>query len=141
MKTGMDILQRAMSLLGYTNAAGEVDAGLSAELYRRGLDILNQVLADIWPLEHAGPFRPLTSIHEKIPLSSGASETTLPYGVAMFLAQSDGDGGNQQFYAALYQQKRNAVRRPPRFRDDVMPSVWGGLTCGFQIYSGGTSIG
>ena len=37
MKTGMDILRRAMNLLGYTNASGEIDAGLSAELYRRVL--------------------------------------------------------------------------------------------------------
>ena len=48
-----------------------------------------------------------------------------PYGVAMFLAQAEGDGTNQQYYASLYQQKRNAVRRYPRRRQDVLPTVWG----------------
>ena len=49
MKTGMDILRRAMNLLGYTNATGEIDAGLSAELNRRGLETVKQNYAQDWP--------------------------------------------------------------------------------------------
>ena len=51
MKTGMDVFLRAMSLLGYTGIDGVVDAAQSAELVRRGLNIVNQVLADLWPME------------------------------------------------------------------------------------------
>ena len=47
MKTGMDVFLRAMSLLGYTGIDGVVDAAQSAELVRRGLNIVNQVLADL----------------------------------------------------------------------------------------------
>lgn len=125
MKTGMDVFLRAMSLLGYTGIDGVVDAAQSAELVRRGLNIVNQVLADQWPLEKTIQFTPMASIHEDVPLSVEAVEGILPYGVAMFLAQAEGDGTNQQYYASLYQQKRNAVRRYPRRRQDVLPTVWG----------------
>ena len=125
MKTGMDVCLRAMSLLGYTGIDGVVDAAQSAELVRRGLNIVNQVLADLWPLEKTIQFTPMASIHEDVPLSVEAVEGILPYGVAMFLAQAEGDGTNQQYYASLYQQKRNAVRRYPRRRQDVLPTVWG----------------
>ena len=123
MKTGMDVFLRAMSLLGYTGIDGVVDAAQSAELVRRGLNIVNQVLADLWPLEKTIQFTPMASIHEDVPLSVKAVEGILPYGVAMFLAQAEGDGTNQQYYASLYQQKRNAVRRYPRRRQDVLPTV------------------
>lgn len=127
MTTGMDVLNRALRLLSYTDASGNVDPALSAELYKRGLEVLNQVLAELWPLEHlpeeAENFAPLTSIQQELPLSVFAAQTAMPYGVAMFLAQADGDGSNQQFFASLYQQKRSAVTRPPRHRDDVLPRV------------------
>lgn len=126
MKTGMDVLQRALGLLGYTGIDGAVDGAQSAELIRRGLDTVNQVMADLWPLEKSIQYMPLLSIHEEVPLSAAAVENAMPYGVAMFLAQADGDGANQQFFASLYQQKRCAVRRMRQCRGDVLPRVWEG---------------
>ena len=102
MKTGMDVLQRALGLLGYTGIDGAVDGAQSAELIRRGLDTVNQVMADLWPLEKSIQYMPLLSI------------------------QADGDGANQQFFASLYQQKRCAVRRMGHCRGDVLPRVWEG---------------
>ena len=124
MKTGQDVLRRAMSLLGYTGVDGAVDGAQAAELLRRGLDVVNQVTAEIWPLEWPDAFRPLASLQEEISLSVYAIESILPYGVAMFLAQADGDGTNQQFFAGLYQQKRNAAERAPARRMDALPRVW-----------------
>ena len=126
MKTGADVFQRAMSLLGYTGIDGAVNGALSAELFRRSLDIVNQVLADLWPLEKAEDFEPLNSLNEDIPLSVQSIENVMPYGVAAFLAQSEGDGTNQQFYSSLYQQKRNAVKKPYVRRCDVLPTPWEG---------------
>lgn len=100
-----------MSLLGYTGADGAVNGAQSAELFRRGLNIVNQVMADIWPLERKDAYIPLSNINDDIPLSQYAVESAILYGVAMFLAQSEGDGENQQFYSSLYQQKRNAAKR------------------------------
>ena len=105
MRTGNDVFRRAMSLLGYTGADGAVNGAQSAELFRRGLNIVNQVMADIWPLERKDAYIPLSNINDDIPLSQG-------------------DGENQQFYSSLYQQKRNAVKRPPVRRGDVLPNVW-----------------
>lgn len=124
MKTGSDVFRRAMSLLGYTDIDGAVDGAQSAELFRRGLDMVNQVMAEVWPLERRDAYVPLSSIVQDIPLSQYAVETVMPYGVAMFLAQADGDGTNQQLYASLYQQKRNVVKRPCSRRADVLPDVW-----------------
>lgn len=126
--TGFEVFNQALRLLGYTDASGSTDPGLSAEFYKRSLAVVNQVLAELWPLEHlpeeADHFVPLISIEEEVPLSVGAVNTAMPYGVAMLLAQADGDGTNQQLYSALYAQKRNAVKRPERRRADVLPKVW-----------------
>lgn len=124
MKTGNDVFNRAMMLLGYTDVDGEVNGAQSAELFRRALDVLNQVLADLWPLERDDELVPMTSVNADVPLSAAAIENVMPYGVAMFLAQADGDGANQQFYASLYQQKRNVVKRPGHTRRDVLVSTW-----------------
>lgn len=124
MQTGGDMFRRAMSLLGYTDADGNVNGAQSAELFRRGLNIVNQVMAEIWPLERRDAYRPLSNINDAIPLSQYAVETVMPYGVAMFLAQADGDGTNQLYYASLYQQKRNMAKRPGCRRADRLPNVW-----------------
>ena len=72
MKTGNDVFRRAMSLLGYTGADGAVNGAQSAELFRRGLNIVNQVMADIWPLERKDAYIPLSNINDDIPLSQYA---------------------------------------------------------------------
>ena len=122
MKTGNDVFNRALLLLGYTGIDGAVNGAQSAELFRRELDVLNQVMADLWPLEKDEVYQPLVNVNENIPLSVAAVENVMPYGVAMFLAQADGDGANQQLYATLYQQKRNAVKKPLKTRADVLPA-------------------
>ena len=101
MKTGNDVFNRALLLLGYTGIDGAVNGAQSAELFRRELDVLNQVMADLWPLEKDEVYQPLVNVNENIPLSVAAVENVMPYGVAMFLAQADGDGANQQLYATL----------------------------------------
>lgn len=126
MKTGNEVFRRAMSLLGYTGIDGAVNGGQSAELFRRGLDLVNQLLAELWPLERTDAYVPLTALYQEIPLSTYAVESIMPYGLAMFLAQADGDGANQQLYASLYQQKRNSVKRPQSRRMDTLPHIWQG---------------
>lgn len=120
-KTGGEVFRLAMSLLGYTGPDGAVDGAQSAELFRRGLDIVNQVMADLWPLERRDPFQPLRSLQQEIPLSAAAATDVMPYGTALFLAQTDGDGSNQAFFAGLYESKRNRVRRPSDRRGDRLP--------------------
>lgn len=39
----------------------------------------------------------------------------------MLLAQSEGDGDNQQLMAAIYNQKRSSIRRPGSRMADALP--------------------
>ena len=39
----------------------------------------------------------------------------------MLLAQSEGDGDNQQLMAAMYNQKRGSIRHPAERVADVLP--------------------
>lgn len=121
MTNGMEVWRRAMALLGYTAADGTVDLQRSAELLRRGLAVIDQVLADLWPLEHDGERTPLGSLEEPLPLSAEAIDGIMPYGAAMFLAAAEGDAAAQAMYAAIYDRKRRAARHPDRSRVDRLP--------------------
>ncbi len=119
MKTGQEIFDRAVCLLGYSDAGGAAVCG--PQINGRALDLLNQVLADLWRLEREDDPQPLLSVHDEVPLSAAAREEAMPFGVAAYLAQTEGDGTNQQVFAALYAAKRNRVERPPRRRADALP--------------------
>ena len=122
MTTGMEVWTRAMELLGYTAADGTVDPRQSAEQLRRGLAVINQEFADLWPLEHEGAPAPLQTLEEPIPLCANTIGDVRPYGAAMFLAAAEGDAAAQALYAGLYGGKRQAARHPDRRRLDRQPS-------------------
>lgn len=107
--TGLDVIQKALLLLNYTDNAGHADSRVSGAAQARGLSILNQLLADAWYAEHDDtPFVPLNTASETLPCGDRVAADVLPYGVAMMLAQGEGDGDNQTLFAALYNQKRAA---------------------------------
>lgn len=106
--TGLDVLQKALLLLGYTDPSGHADGRVSGAVTARGLGILNQLLADEWYAKNDTPFTPLLSVGEVLSCDSRVAADVLPYGVAMLLAQGEGDGDNQNTFAAIYNQKRAA---------------------------------
>lgn len=126
MTTGREVLERALYLLGYTDHTGNLDGMQSAELFRRGLPVLNQLYCDLWQIERRGPFCELRSAEEPLRLSVRAVNDILPYGVAMLLADFTGDAANQSKFAALYNQKRSAAGKPAARVRDVLPGRWGG---------------
>lgn len=119
--TGLQAFKRALRLLGYTDSNGEPDAAAAGELYKRGLAIVDQLCADLVGAQTGTLPAPLTSMNQPLPLSETAVRQVLPYGIAMLLAASRGDGDNQQLYAALYTQKRLLLRRENDRRVDVLP--------------------
>lgn len=125
MRTGRDILERAMVLLHYTDGNGRLDGQQYAELFKRGLALLNQIYSDLWFLEQEESFDELTHLEQPLRLSQRCLNDVAPYGVAMLLAQSESDGDSQQLMAALYNQKRSSLSRPVR-RRDVLPVPEGG---------------
>ncbi len=123
--TGNDILKQAMTLLNYTDNNGNVNAGNNANLNKRALPIINQIYADLWePVENCAEFAVLTNMNEPIDLNRYALLNVMPYGVAMLLAQSDGDAENQTMYASLYNQRRAGAFRQSGHVLDTMPRTF-----------------
>ncbi|HIZ20666.1 MAG TPA: hypothetical protein H9674_07385 [Firmicutes bacterium] len=124
MRTGREVLYRALKLLGYTDGYGEVDGAHSAELLRRGTAAVEQILADLQRLEAPGQTEDWPAdLDAPLPLSVQAVNDIMPYGVAMLLAQGEGDGDAQSLYASLYNQKRAGACRPAGRRTDVLPRL------------------
>lgn len=119
--TGTDILRQAYALLNYTDANGNVNAANNANLSKRALPIINQIYADLWHPRTAGAaFEALSTMNEKLDLDDYTAINIMPYGVAMMLAQLDGDADNQSVYAALYNQRRaGAVTTADRIIDKL----------------------
>lgn len=121
MRTGEQIAKQALLLLNYVDAYGRADTAEEAGLWRRSMAAVNQIYAELWRQEKGGePFAPLQSGKEYVQISAYAAYTVMPYGVAMLLAQGEGDGDHQLLYASLYNAKRTAVSRED-CRCDVFP--------------------
>ncbi len=118
--TGLDVIQKALLLLNYTDNSGHVDSRISGAVAARGLGILNQLLADGWYAENDMPFTPLLATSQMLPCSKRVADDVLPYGVAMLLAQGEGDGDNQSTFAAIYNQKRAAYTHT-EMRENKLP--------------------
>ncbi len=115
MRTGQDVLRRALHLLKYPDKYTCQDADAAA----RGLAIVNQIYCDVWHTGQREPFIPLTKLDAPLLLPQKQLQDVMPYGVAMLLALSEGDGDNQQVYATLYNRKRIAAVTSRR-RVDVL---------------------
>lgn len=122
--TGQEVFRQALRLLGYTDTRGEPDSVQHTELYKRALPLLNQIVCDVAVIETDETAAPLTALSQPLPLSERAVREAAPYGLAMLLAASQGDGDQQAFFAALYDQKRNGLRRVFERRADVLPRGW-----------------
>ncbi len=120
--TGDQLIRQALLLLNYTNHRGEIDRCGSEELFRRGTAIINSVLADVLPIE-GKPITALRTLNDELPAEEHTAAAVMPYGVAMLLAQSEGDGTNQQLMASIYNQKRSSIRRPAERVTDCIPSL------------------
>lgn len=117
--TGHDVLRQAYVLLNYTDTNGNIHAGNNANLSKRALPIINQIYADLWQPRRIGAvFSLLTSANQVLDLDDYTAINIMPYGVAMMLAQSDGDADNQSVYAELYNRRRGgAVTQSDRIQD------------------------
>ena len=107
MKTAREVFERAMQIGGYVNGEGAPDRLRDADIYKRGLALVNQIYTDMFFAETPdGVFQPLTSMDAEIPLSTRCVNDIMPYGVAMLIAQAEGDATNQSIFSYAYNQKR-----------------------------------
>ena len=56
----------------------------------------------------------IESLDEELTLSDTSINLVMPYGLAMWFAQMDGDGTNQQIFSLLYNQKMGLVPKPQK---------------------------
>ena len=64
-------------------------------------------------------FLPALSPEDAIDLPERVLNDVMPYGAAAFLAQSENDGDQQQYYIMLYNQKRAALTTVDRVTDSM----------------------
>ena len=126
MRTGREVLYRALRLLGYTDGYGRVDGARDAELLRRGTAAVEQIYADLCRVAASGGTDGWEGdLDSPLPLSLETVNDVMPYGVAMLLAQGESDGDAQSLYASLYNAKRAGTPRPSTRRTDVPPRFIG----------------
>lgn len=120
--TGQEIFNRAMALLGYTDADGNTSARQFAGVQKNALLIVNQICSELHYIETGGkPYDLLMSMTEPVAISDRTALDVAPFGVAMYAAQLEGDATNQGICATLYNQKRTSVQRPSHRVRDVFP--------------------
>ena len=117
MRSGRDILARALLLLNYVDFYEQLEDEMPSPIIARGLAAVNQIYGDLWYTGRNDPFLPLVSLEEPLLLQDRQTKDVMPFGVAMLLAMSEGDGDNQQMYAAMYNRKRAAASITHRRKD------------------------
>ena len=101
------------------------DALTPEELLRRKGYLVGDTLTKggvlLFAKDPSAAFAPIARLEDELPLARWDAENVMPYGVAMLLAQSEGDADGQALFAAIYNRKRAAVGGFTETRRDVLP--------------------
>lgn len=114
----IEIYEQALKMLGYINEDGSLDDSLNL----KALGIINAVYADLFFLLQDDGFVPIKHLNETPNLNKRILIDIFPYGVAMYLALSVGDGLNQQVFGTIYNSKRCSVNSI-YMRSDIVPGI------------------
>lgn len=115
--TAADMERKIINLLGYTDGSGNI--AQNTHLRQRTLTAINAVYADLFYSLGKTDFSPAMSPESEIDLPERVLNDVMPYGAAAFLAQSENDGDQQQYYIMLYNQKRAALTRSEGVEDSI----------------------
>lgn len=122
MKTGQEVLIRALELLGYTDNLGNSESLQNAELIKRGQSAVRQIYDELKRIDAAGNVNaPWAGMQNDLQLSQVTIDDVMPYGVAMIISGNSGDANLQSMYADLYNQKRKTVPKKTLTITDVIP--------------------
>lgn len=100
--TAGQVFTKAMQLLGY------VTDGHSGGIKSRAIALINAAYVDVCRASRIN-FEPVRTLAEKFALDNTIITDVLVYGVAMFIAQSEGDSAMQAVYCDLYNRKRGSL--------------------------------
>ena len=116
--TARDLYKKAMTLLGYTVTSGEISG--EQEYLKKGMAAVNQIYTDLFYIAGKGEYSPVEHSSDRVDLPEKVLNDVMPYGVAMFIAQSESDGDSQRLFAEIYAKKRASIRCGGEIKD-VLP--------------------
>lgn len=108
MKTAREVCDRAFAMLGYTDRIGNFDEQKFAPQYRLAVQLCQTILDEIMHIEGVERAE-IQSLDDELPISDTSINLVMPYGLAMYFAQHDADGTQQQIFSLLYNQKLGLV--------------------------------
>lgn len=119
--TGTEILNKSLQLLGYSESNGNTH--ISGVVRNRALSTINLVYMEL--SRNSGVENtPLDSLGDEIKLPVRVLNEVMPCGVAMYIANAEGDANGEAFWAREYNSKRATLTRTERIVDTI-PNVWG----------------
>lgn len=113
--TGNEILQQALSFLGYSESNG--NAQLSQRVLQKALPLVNLVYGDIKRMCGVDA-EPLKSIMDEIKTPEKANDV-FACGVASYIAATEGDDANQAFWGAEYATRKTLLSRRVEVKDTL----------------------
>jgi hypothetical protein len=116
--TGKEIISKAMVLLGYNDGLGNIDSSRFQVVSKNSL---NLVFADLLGCLGRDDYGDIQDLSKEIDMPKKVLFDVMPYGVAAFIAESIGDGDKQQYFAAMYNQKRKRITYEDSVQD-VIPA-------------------
>ena len=119
--TGSELLNKSLQLLGYSDSNG--NSHLTQITRSRALPTINLVYAEL--SRNCGVENtPLDSLSDELKLSERVLNEIMPCGVAMYIANAEGDTNAQMFWEREYNSKRATLSRFENI-EDKLPKVWG----------------
>lgn len=116
---GNQILQRALTLMGYTDQNGDIDSEAARSANRHGLAAVRQIYSELSYASGTAPAA-ITDMSMPLPLSRRLLDEVMPYGVAMLLAIAEGDTNTEAAFALIYNRKRGLLTTTEQ-RIDALP--------------------
>lgn len=117
--TGHQIINRALTLLGYTDTEGNLR--VSDRIKKRATELLNEVYSEVFYTVNEGEFVPLGSLLEAVNLSDSAI-SALTAGVAAFMAQAESDLSAAAWWTNIYNSRRLRLTSVTS-KKDVLPDL------------------
>ena len=116
---GNQILQRALTLMGYTDQNGDIDSEAARSANRHVLAAVRQIYSELSYASGTAPAT-ITDMSMPLPLSRRLLDEVMPYGVAMLLAIAEGDTNTEAAFALIYNRKRGLLTTTEQ-RIDALP--------------------
>ena len=116
--TAKEVLSSALIRLGYTAENGNEQ--LTRRIMNKAVPVINDVYRDVFFITKGNQeFVPITTLDNELNLPSRALDVIV-YGVCAFLAQSENDGDQQQWWLSVFNNKRASLSHAVS-RKDTLP--------------------